>query len=80
MPPGASQVAVRVRPLNQREKERGCSSCLRVEPQHQQVTILKPGGGTGHEAERRFNFDYGARARREPRRRARIARRSGRAL
>jgi hypothetical protein len=36
--PRATQVAVRVRPLSQREKERGCQSCVRIEPSQQQAS------------------------------------------
>lgn len=38
----AIKVVVRVRPMNQKEKDRGCSAIVNVDDDNNQISILKP--------------------------------------
>lgn len=38
----AIKVVVRIRPMNQKEKDRGCSSIVRADEENNQVSIFKP--------------------------------------
>lgn len=38
----AIKVVVRVRPMNQKERDRGCTSVVKIDEQGNQISILKP--------------------------------------
>ena len=52
------KVAVRLRPMNTREKERGCTQCLSVDPSLQQITISNTTEEKKDAADRHFTFDH----------------------
>jgi hypothetical protein len=49
------KVMVRCRPMNKKEKERGCLSVVDVDVKENNITLHKPGDA---EASKMFSYDY----------------------